>query len=631
MNIKRLLPGKTSRNLRKPLVKAAGYRNFSITNHAGATFARVPSELWRDRIRSTTAAACSWSSLKTSIPVAWLRKCSIHPRSISDKIMKPFLKSFIFIPCLVMTMTTAKSATAESPRQHLRLDDNWRFYLGDPKDGAATDLDDSGWRTVTLPHDWSIEGKMDPKAPMGGHGGFLPAGLGWYRQHLNVPAGWKDKRERVEFEGVYMNAEIYLNGQKLDFHPYGFTSFFVDLTPALKIGADNLLAVRVDNSQQKNARWYTGSGIYRHVWLDVTDPVQVAPWGVCVRVLAADAKSAKITVQTTLLNQRPMPRSAKVVTVVLGPDGREIGRSEASAGLPASGSQAITQDVPLTDPPLWFPATPQLSSVVTDVVVEGQTVDEVTTKFGVRSLAWSADKGLTLNGKTYKLSGGCIHADNGVLGACAFDRAEERKVELLKAAGFNALRTAHNPPSPALLDACDRLGMLVLDEAFDCWVNGKDTYDYHVVFKDWWQRDLDSMVERDRNHPAIVLWSIGNEIPGVWDDMGGEYAPELAKKIHSLDTTRPVTNGLAGWPVDPQIPSPKDANHLKNAEINWKSEDIAGTNYALAKQVAQHDRFPNRIIVSTESHGPLGEPYLVADNSYVVGDFEWSAQDYLSR
>ena len=183
-----------------------------------------------------------------------------------------------------MTTGTVKSAVAEGPRQHLELDDNWRFYLGDSQDGATTGLDDSGWRTVTLPHDWSIEGKMDPKAPMGGHGGFLPAGVGWYRHHLDVPAGWKDKRVRVEFEGVYMNAEIYLNGQKLDFHPYGFTSFFVDLTPALKIGADNLLAVRVDNSQQKNARWYTGSGIYRHVWLDVTDPMQVAPWGVCVRV-----------------------------------------------------------------------------------------------------------------------------------------------------------------------------------------------------------------------------------------------------------------------------------------------------------------------------------------------------------
>jgi beta-galactosidase len=559
--------------------------------------------------------------------------------------MKPFLKSLILIPCLVMTTAAVKLTAAESPRQHLELDDNWRFYLGDPKDGATTGLDDSIWRTVTLPHDWSIEGKMDPKAPMGGQGGFLPAGIAWYRHHLDVPTGWKDKRVRVEFEGVYMNAEIYLNGQKLDFHPYGFTSFFVDLTPALKIGADNLLAVRVDNSQQKNARWYTGSGIYRHVWLDVTDPVQVAPWGVCVCVPEANAKSAKITVKTTLLNQRSMPGSAKVVTVILGPDGLEIGRNEASVGLPASGSQEITQDVALTDPPLWFPETPQLSSVVTDVVVEGQTVDEVTTKFGVRALAWSADKGLTINGKTYKLSGGCIHDDNGVLGACAFDRAEERKVELLKAAGFTALRTAHNPPSPALLDACDRLGMLVLDEAFDCWVDGKNTYDYHVIFKDWWQRDIDSMVMRDRNHPAVVMWSIGNEIPYVFFAMGDEYSPKLVNEIHSLDSTRPVTNGINGWPAGikvPQSPSPNQpaftSTDLAHADAAgpkdpacWTSLDIVGSNYRLAGHIARHALFPDRVLVSTESNPPLGEPDHVMDNTFVVGDFVWSAQDYLGE
>ena len=255
---------------------------------------------------------------------------------------------------------------------------------------------------------------------------------------------------RVEFEGVYMNASIYLNGQKLDFHPYGFTSFFVDLTPALKIGGDNLLAVRVDNSEQKNCRWYSGSGIYRHVWLEVTNPIQVAPWGVFVSTKAANAQAANISVQTTLLNQTSVPKTARIVTIIRGPSGKEIGRSESPVELSASSSKDLNQEVAISNPPLWFPETPQLSRVVTDVVVDGNVLDEVTTNFGVRALAWSVDKGLTLNGRTYKLSGGCIHDDNGVLGACAFDRAEERKIELLKAAGFNAIRTAHNPPSPAL-------------------------------------------------------------------------------------------------------------------------------------------------------------------------------------
>jgi beta-galactosidase len=517
------------------------------------------------------------------------------------------------------------------PRQQTRIDDGWTFFLGDPSNAASSGFDDTGWRAVTLPHDWSIEGKMDPHAPMGGHGGFLPAGIGWYRHHFDAPATWKDKQVRVEFEGVYMNADVYLNGQKLMSHPYGFTSFFVDLTSALKVGSSNLLAVRVDNSQHKNARWYTGSGIYRHVLLYVTNPVQVAPWGVFVSVPRADTNSATVSVQTDVLNHTKAATSARIQSVVLAPDGSEIGRTESSLNLPASGQQQVNQELTLKNPPLWFPETPQLSSVVVEVIVDGKTVDKVTTPFGVRALAWSATAGLTLNGKTYKLSGGCIHDDNGVLGACAFDRAEERKIQLLKAAGFNALRMAHNPPSPELLDACDRLGMLVLDEAFDCWANGKSAYDYHLIFKDWWQRDLDSMIERDRNHPSVVMWSIGNEIPGLFSDMGGEYGPKLAAEIHSLDRTRPVTNGILGWPVDPKKPGKNDADNQKNADANWNSLDIVGSNYHLAQHVAQHDQFPERILVSTESFPPIGEAYAMTDHPYVVGDFVWAAQDYLGE
>ena len=541
----------------------------------------------------------------------------------------------LVLPVLLLLLALAVSSisllAAESPRQQNRIDDDWRFFLGDPANAASADFDDGGWRTVTLPHDWSIEEKMDPTAPMGGRGGFLPAGIGWYRHHFEAPVGWKDKQVRVEFEGVYMNADVYLNGQKLASHPYGFTSFFVDLTPALKIGGSNVLAVRVDNSEQKNARWYTGSGIYRHVVLSVTNPVQVAPWGVFVSVPKADSNSATLAVQTDVLNATPAAASAQIESVVLAPDGREIGHASSPVALAASGRQQVKQELALQNPPLWSPENPQMSRVVTKVVVDGKSVDQVTTPFGVRALAWSADAGLTLNGKTYKLSGGCIHDDNGVLGACAFDRADERKVQLLKAAGFNALRMAHNPPSPALLDACDRLGMLVMDEAFDCWVNGKTANDYHLVFKDWWQRDLDSMIERDRNHPSVVMWSIGNEIPGIFSDMGGDYGPKLAAEIHSLDRTRPVTNGILGWPVDPKKPKASDTNSLKNADANWNSLDIVGSNYHLFQHVAQHDRYPNRVLVGTESAPPVGEALQVLDHPYVVGDFVWSAQDYLGE
>ena len=550
--------------------------------------------------------------------------------------MRLYLKRFIFLIFLSLLTSAVQAellpaSQAENPRQQTRIDEGWTFLLGDPANAASSDFDDSRWRAVTLPHDWSIEGKMDPHAPMGGHGGFLPAGIGWYRHRFQAPSGWKNKQVRVEFEGVYMNADIYLNGQKLTSHPYGFTSFFVDLTPALKIGASNVLAVGVDNSQQKNARWYTGSGIYRHVFLYVTNPVQVAPWGVFVSVPKADASSATIAVETEVLNQTQAATSARIETVVLAPDGQEIGHAESPVDLTASGRQRVKQELVAENPPLWFPENPQVSSVVTEVVVDGQAVDKVTTPFGVRALAWSADAGLTLNGKTYKLSGGCIHDDNGVLGACAFDRAEERKVQILKAAGFNALRTAHNPPSPELLDACDRLGMLLMEEAFDCWANGKSEYDYHLVFKEWWQRDLESMIERDRNHPSVVMWSIGNEIPGIYSDMGGDYGPRLAAEIHSLDPTRPVTNGILGWPVDPKKPKATDADSQKNADANWNSLDIVGSNYHLFQHVAQHDSYPNRVLVGTESAAPIGEAFQVLDHPYVVGDFVWSAQDYLGE
>jgi beta-galactosidase len=513
------------------------------------------------------------------------------------------------------------------------LDDGWRFIVADPTNGAAADFDDAAWRAVTLPHDWSIEGKRYPTAPMGGDGGFFPSGVGWYRRHLDVPVGWADRRVEVEFEGVYCNADVYLNGRKLAFHPYGFTSFFVDLTAALRCGEDNVLAVRVDNSHQKNNQAYTGSGIYRHVWLTVMNPVHVAPWGVFVSVPKADAESAQVTVQTEALNESSTPENVTIQTELFAPDGRSVGRAETKCDLLASGTNQIEQYFNLRNPALWFPETPRMSRARTRVVADGKILDEVSTPFGVRSLAWSAEKGLLINGRTVKLSGGCIHPDNGVLGMCAFDRAEERKIELLKAAGFNAIRTTHNPPSPALLAACDRLGMMVLEEAFDAWAVGKYGYkfDYSMWFKDWWERDVESMVRRDRNHPSVVMWSTGNETPGVFDAMGAEYGPKLANRFRQLDPTRPVTQGIVDWPPESNDTSPGAGQKVKNAETNWNALDIVGSNYTLDQHIARHDKFPNRILVSTESMPPLGMANEVADNAYVVGDFIWTGQDYFGE
>ena len=510
-------------------------------------------------------------------------------------------------------------------------DDDWKFFLGDAPGAQAVEFDDAGWRTVTLPHDWSIEGRIGPKEPTGGQGGFFPTGIGWYRHQLDTPAAWNGKKVSVEFEGVYMDADVFLNGKKLATQHYGYTTFFVDLTGALKVGGPNVLAVRVDNSQQKNTRWYSGSGIYRHVWLHVTGPVHVPPWGVFVSTGQADAQKATLSIQTRVLNETDAAQPAVVRTTIAGPDGRVLVRGESRCNLPAHGEQTVFSGVDLVDPPLWSPENPRLCRAVTTVEIDGQPVDAATTTFGLRALAWTAENGLTINGQTYKLSGGCVHHDNGVLGACAFDRAEERKIEQLKAAGFNAIRTAHNPPSPALLDACDRLGMLVLDEAFDCWVKGKNSKDYSLYFKDEWTHDLDAMILRDRNHPAVVMWSVGNEIPDMYAAMGAEYEPKLVARIHAHDHTRPVTNGIVGWPTNAKKPAATDAERSADAETVWNALDIVGTNYALHDHVAQHDQFPKRVLLSTESSPPIGPVNDVLDHPYVVGDFVWSAQDYLGE
>ena len=522
-------------------------------------------------------------------------------------------------------------AQSTAGRERVACDDDWKFFLGDAPDAQAAGFDDAGWRAVTLPHDWSIEGRIDPRAPTGGQGGFFPTGIGWYRHHFDAPPAWNGKKVSVEFEGVYENADVFLNGRKLATQHYGYTTFFVDLTGALTVGGPNVLAVRVDNSQQKNTRWYSGSGIYRHVWLHVAGPVRVPPWGVFVTTSQADAQRATLAIQTRVLNETDAAQPAVIRTTVTGPDGRTLAQGASRCNLPAHGDQTVSSGLDLASPPLWSPETPQLCRAVTTVEVDGQPVDVTTATFGVRVLAWTPEQGLTINGQAYKLSGGCIHHDNGVLGACAFDRAEERKIERLKATGFNAIRTAHNPPSPALLDACDRLGMLVLDEAFDCWVKGKNSKDYSLYFKDEWTHDLDAMILRDRDHPAVIMWSVGNEIPDVYAAMGAEYEPKMVERIHTLDQTRPVTNGIVGWPTDPKKPAPNEAERAANGETIWNALDIVGANYSLHHHISLHDQFPKRMLVSTESSPPVGPANDVLDNPYVVGDFVWSAQDYLGE
>jgi beta-galactosidase len=529
-------------------------------------------------------------------------------------------RTFCAILPVAGILRAAEAAPTEpQSRERLPFDHDWKFLLGDPSGAQSSSFDEAGWRTLTLPHDWSIEGKIDPQAPMAGGGGYFPAGVGWYRKTFEAPPAWSGRRVQVEFEGVYMNATVYLNGREMGTHPYGYTSFHYDLDN-LRPGA-NVLAVRVDQSKHRNSRWYAGSGIYRHVWLHVTDPLRVAPWGVCCTTPEVSAGRAKVVIQTRVANDSGGTRKIELRTMLYAPSGAAAGTAASHAEVGAGESAEIVHEVSVDRPALWAPESPSLYRAVTRIVENGKTLDEVTTPFGIRSIEWSAAKGFLLNGRSIKMTGGCVHHDNGPLGAAAFDRAEERRVQILKASGFNAMRTSHNPPSPAFLDACDRLGLMVIDEAFDCWSKGKNLLDYNVAFKDWWQRDIDSMVLRDRNHPSVVMWSIGNEIPERGEPLGADEAKTIAGYLRGIDRTRPITSALNLVPT------------WTNTDGFYAALDIGGYNYNLDHHAADHERVPSRIMVCTESFARDTFDYwaMVSEFPYIAGDFVWTAIDYLGE
>ena len=532
-------------------------------------------------------------------------------------------RSFCAIVPFAAALRRAKAAGGNSPRERLSFDNDWKFLLGDPEGAESLSYDATGWRTLDVPHDWSIESAIDPKNPMGGSGGYFPAGVAWYRRAFTVPDGWRAKRISVEFEGIYMNATVYINGYSLGAHPYGYTSFFHDLTSHLSAGGNNVLAVRVDQSKHRNSRWYSGSGIYRHVWLHATDPVHVAFWGTFLMTPEVSSDLAKVSLKTTIVNESGNPSNVALETVIYGRSGATAGRSNGMAAVEPGETVEVSQEITVDKPALWAPDSPNLYRAVTRVMQEGQAIDEVSTTFGIRSLEWAAEKGFLLNGTPVKLAGGCVHHDNGPFGAAAFDRAEERRVQILKAAGFNAIRTAHNPPSPAFLDACDRLGILVMDEAFDCWSKGKNPFDYSVSFKDWWQRDLDAMVLRDRNHPSVVMWSIGNEIQERGEPLGAQEAKMLADYIRKLDHTRPITSALNFIP-----------GKWSDTDGYYSALDVAGYNYNLdSNHVEDHRRVPSRVMVCTESYpqSTFGYCSMVEGFPYIIGEFVWTAIDYLGE
>ena len=527
-----------------------------------------------------------------------------------------------------------RSTTAESepaPRQTTLFDPGWKFHRGGAQRAEQPEFDDAAWRTLDLPHDWSIEDVPGTASPFHRDaisqvsGGFTTGGTGWYRKAFDVPEAHKGKRIVIQFDGVYMNPEVWINGESLGSHPYGYTSFWYDLTDKLKVGSRNVLAVKVRN-EGENSRWYTGSGIYRHVWLQVLQPVHVAQWGTSITTAEVSAVSADVRIETLVNNRTATAAAIALTTRIVAPGGAEAGRTASEQPISAGGTSSVVQRVNVRNPALWSTESPALYRAVSEVRSSGRLLDVVETTFGIRSASFDAVKGFELNGKPMKLKGGCVHHDHGPLGARSYDRAEERRVELLKASGFNAIRCSHNPPAPAFLDAADRLGMLVIDEAFDMWRDPKNPGDYSLFFDEWWQRDIESMILRDRNHPSVIAWSIGNEIPQMDAPRVVETARALAALVKKIDPTRPVlaaVNNL-GPKKDPFFAAVDVAGYNYGSGGDHGSETIFKTD---------HDRVPSRIMIQTESY-PLEafQSWMdVLDHPWLLGDFVWTAIDYIGE
>jgi len=436
------------------------------------------------------------------------------------------------------------SCKFSEPRIVMEFNKGWRFHLGDVPQVMSPDFNDSSWRILNLPHDWSIEGEFDVMNPASPGGGALPGGVGWYRKTFTVNLKDSAKLFFIDFDGVYCNSEVWINGQYLGNRPNGYISFRYELTPYMNFeNRSNILAVKVDNSQQPNSRWYSGSGIYRNVRLVKVNKVFIDHWGTFVTTPEITGNSAKVSVISTIRKELADAKDLTIKTSIINRKGEKVAESASDEKIFGCGKAKIQQVLGVKDPDLWSVSSPGLYKAITELKYDGKVRDRYETVFGIRHFEFDSIKGFLLNGEHLKINGVCNHHDLGCLGAAINTRALERQLEILKEMGCNGIRTAHNPPAPELLDLCDRMGFVVMDEAFDMWKKGKTTFDYHLYYDEWHRRDLEDLILRDRNHPSVMMWSIGNEIREQWDSTGLGMAQELAGIVKNLDITRPVTSG----------------------------------------------------------------------------------------
>ena len=539
----------------------------------------------------------------------------------------------------------ATALAANSPRLRQNFDFDWRFHLGDVPGASAQLFTDRDWRELSVPHDYSREG--DFSETNDSCTAFLPAGIGWYRKTFVVPADWSNRLVSVQFDGVSEKSKVWINGHFLGERPYAYSTFAYDLTPWLHLGGANVMAVRCDRDRD-DSRWYPGSGIDRHVWLIITAQTHVARYGVYITTPEVTTQQARLKVETRVRNDSRQRRNFRLVTEIFDPNGRKISTLDHGDHLDPNGTGQFRQTAEIASPELWSPGAPSLYTAVTEIRDADKVVDRLETKFGVRSVRFDAQRGFLLNGQPFKIKGVCLHDDAGALGTAVPDQVLERRLRLLKGIGCNAIRCSHNPKAPEFYRLCDRLGLLVMDEAFDEWTGEKSKWihgwnigapshhpGYPAFFEEWADRDLRDLVRRDRNHPSVILWSIGNEIDYPGDPFSYPtdrnydankpsaaalvpIARRLIADVRANDDTRPVTAALANLPAS-------DATGLAGLL------DVVGVNYQFDPFLADLTRYPDRNFFFSETGYGLDYAGLCATNPRVAGQFLWVGFDYLGE
>ncbi len=524
---------------------------------------------------------------------------------------------------LLSALALAQGQTRASARVTTSFDSDWRFFKGDASGAERPEFDDAAWRRLDVPHDWSIEGPFDAKNPTGKDGGYLPAGVGWYRKHFNVSVEHSKRRVFVEFDGVMANSDVWVNGHHLGKRPYGYIGFRYELTSHLNFGKSNVIAVRADNTGQPASRWYTGAGIYRHVRLVTTSPVHFEHWGTFVTTPQVTDAGATVRVRSTVVNQSNAARSAVLLRVSLAaPDGQVVATAEtAPQRIEAGGTADFTQELTVKSPRRWDIKDPALYKALVYVRSGGTQLDDEVVTFGIREFKFEPATGFWLNGRNFKLYGVCLHHDGSAFGAAVPLRVWERRLEILRQFGANAIRTAHNPPAPEFLDLADRMGFIVMDENFDAWTIAKRPFDYHLYFDEWSKTDTRDMVRRDRNHPSIVIYSTGNEIHDTpKPDLAKRVLAGLIEVFHREDPTRPVTQAL----FRPNVSKDYD-NGLADML------DVVGQNYREKEILAAYQQKPTRKILGTENTHVREQWLALRDNPPYAGQFLWTGIDYLGE